>query len=367
MRAGRELSRSRGNVTSWRVAAVLSVAGLLGCTDAGVEELVPAPAPTPAEEPASAPAGRDIEVVLPPADSIDGPTYEALHRRVSHLSASLPDDVGELTVRRPDTAPFVVDLAELAASRGSGLVCLLGADTAATTDTLAERYGGVTFCGLPTELPDVDEDGQLPTTPAARVDLPVADLGQLVGVAAASVASEGDDDPVVGLLLGGDELPPTVFRDGLLRGLVDVEVVEVEGADATPEEAVESLLAADARVIVFDGHAATRDAIAALDGRAAVVAPVAVVDAVAETDAALGYRLRHEVALAAVFASFSSGTLPEVPLLFGSDDEVLELRVGPDRPGLEALLERERAALAQRDDPRAPVPDGPGAGAEGGL
>ena len=345
------------------VAVLLAVFVAVACTSPAEEEVTPTPVPTPVEEPPPAPAGRDIEVVLPPTQLLDDAVAEALRRRVTALRASLPADVGELTVRAPQSEPFVLDLAELAAARGTGLVCLLGADTAGATDTLARRHRAASFCGLPTTLPEPDEEGVRPDTPAVRVELPVAALGEVVGTAAAEVALGADGDAVVGLVLGGDELPGTAFREGLLEGLAGVEVVEVEDGEATPADAVEALLAAGAEVIVLDGHRGAREVVDAIDGRAAVVAPMDVVGTVPDTGVALAYRLQHEVALAAVFDSFSSGTLDEVVVLLGVDDGVLELQVGPDRPGLEAVVERTLAALARRDDPRAPVPEAPGAGA----
>ena len=369
MRAGYQARRAGGTAGVAPAAAALLAlfAMLVGCTGAAEQEPTPLPQPTPVEEPPPAPVGRDLTVVLPPDGLLDDRVHEGLRRRIARLAAGLPPDVGELTVRTPDDAPFVIDLAELAASRGTGLVCLLGPDTAAATDTLASRYGGVRFCGLPTALPEVDDQGQVPDTPGVRVQLPVEALGQLVGQAAGAVAREAGDDPVVGLLLGGDELPTTTFRDGLLRGLAGVEVVEVEDADASPAAAIEALLAADAEVVVLDGHLGAREAIAALDGRVPVVAPVDLIGDVPAPQAALGYRLRHEVALTAVFDSFASGTVEEVPLLLGVGDGVLDLRVGPGRADLEVRLARAQEALASRGDPRAPVPDGPGAGPRGGL
>ena len=366
MQRGRGVSRGPGKGASAGALALVALFVAVACTSPTQEEVTPTPVPTPVEEPPPAPAGRDIEVVLPPTQLLDDAVAEALRRRVTALRAGLPADVGELTVRAPQSAPFVVDLAELAAARGTGLICLLGPDTAGATDTLALRHRGADFCGLPTALPEPDEDGVRADTPAVRVDLPVAALGEVVGAAAAEAALGAADEPVVGLVLGGDELPATAFRDGLLEGLAGIEVVEVEDAEATPVDAVEALLAAGAEVIVLDGHRGAGEVVDAIDGRATVIAPVDVVGTVADADVALTYRLRHEVALAAVFDSFSSGTLDELVVLLGVDDGVLDLQVGPGRPELEAVVERTLGALAQRDDPRAPVPEAPGAGAPRG-
>lgn len=353
--------RRPGRAQLTLLLAAVAVALLLGCTGSGEEDLTPTPVPTPVEEPPPAPSGRDITVVLPPSDQLDDAVAEALHRRLAALSTTLPDGVAGLTIRRPDTRPFVVDLAELAALDGSGLVCLVGPDTAGATDTLARRHRGVRFCGLPTALPQVDEEGALPVPPAVRVELPVAELGRLVGVAAAEVVAAVSDGPVVGLALGGDELPVTALRDGLLRGLAGVEVIEVDDPAATPDAVVDTLLAAGADVIVLDGHRGAGAVAAAVGDRAVLIGPVDVVDA-ADPGVALAYRLRHEVALATVFDSFATGTLGEVPVLLGVADDVLDLRIGAAWPELAPVLERERRALVQRDDPRAPVPDGPGPG-----
>lgn len=350
-------------VTLLLVAAAL----LVGCTADGEEDLAPTPGPTPVEEPPPAPSGRDVVVVLPPADRLDDAVAEALHQRVAALASGLPEGVGELTIRRPDSPPFVVDLAELAALDGRGLICLVGSDTAAATDTLARRHRGVRVCGLPTELPQVDEDGELTTPPAVRVELPVTELGQLVGVAAATAAARVGDDAVVGLALGGDELPSTAFRDGLLRGLAGVEVIEAEDPAAPPAAVAETLLSAGADVIVLDGHRGAGEVAAGVGERAVLVGPVEVVDPDGAPNIALAYRLRHEVALATVFDSFAAGTLGEVPVLLGVADDVLDLRVGTAWPALGPVLERERTALAQGDDPASPVPIGPGADAPADL
>lgn len=353
-------------------AALLLTVGVLlwllaGCTSDGQEEITPAPVPTPVEERPSLPSGRDIVVVLPPGEGLDDAVLAGLDRRVAELGSRLPDGVGGLTVRRPDSSPFVVDLAELAALRGSGLVCVVGPDTAGPTDTLARRHRGVRFCALPTTLPEAAEEGGLTTTPAVRVELPVTELGQLVGTAAAEVAAAREDRTVVGLALEGDELPAAEFRDGLLRGLAGVQVVEVEDPEASPTSVADALVAAGAGVVVLDGHRDAAAVAAAIGDRAVLIGPVDMVDTDDDPSVALGYRLRHEVGLAAVFDSFASGNLGEVPILLGVGDDVLELRVGSGWSELAPVLERERTALAQRDDPRAPVPDGRGAGATAGL
>lgn len=353
------------------LSGLLAAVALLACTPSEPEEITPSPLPTPAEEDAAPPAVRDIEVVLPADTQLDPAVLAGLRRRIAALGDALPEGVGELTVRQPDAGPFVTDLAELAVARGAGLVCLVGADTAAAADTLAARHRGTQVCALPSMLPPAAEGGGLEPTPAVRVELPVAALGQLVGVAAASaatdLAAQATDaetvTPVVGLVLGGDELPRAVFRDGLLAGLVGVEVVEPEDAQAPAEAALAAVLAAGAQVVVLDGGPGAVLAAAAVGDSAAVIGPVDVVDGVDGDDAieaVLAYRLRSEAGVAAVMESFASGTLEEIPILLGVGDGALDLQVAPGWPDVAAVVERRAAELAAGEDPRSPLPPGPG-------
>lgn len=354
-----------------RLSGLVAMGLLFACTSSEPEEITPSPVPSPVEEDAAPPAVRGIEVVLPAAAQLDPAVLAGLHRRITALGATLPDGVSELTVRQPDAAPFVTDLAELAAARGAGLVCLLGADTAADADTLAARHRGTKVCALPSVLPPPAEGGGLEPTPAVRVELPVDALGQLVGAAAATAATAATDlagqardaqaaAPVVGLVLGGDELPGAVFRDGLLAGLVGVEVVESDDAQAPAEAALEAVLAAGAQVVVFDGGPGAAQAAAAVGDRAAVVGPVDAVAFDSAVEVVLTYRLRSEVGVQAVIESFASGTLQEAPILLGVGDGALDLEVDPAWPDVAAVVERRAAELAAGEDPRSPLPPGQG-------
>ena len=355
------------------LSGLVAAVALLACTPSEPEEITPSPLPTPAEEDAAPPAVRDIEVVLPADTQLDPAVLAGLRRRIAALGDALPEGVGELTVRQPDAGPFVTDLAELAVARGAGLVCLVGADTAAAADTLAARHRGTQVCALPSMLPPAAEGGGLEPTPAVRVELPVAALGQLVGVAAATdLAAQATDaetvTPVVGLVLGGDELPRAVFRDGLLAGLVGVEVVEPEDAQAPAEAALAAVLAAGAQVVVLDGGPGAVLAAAAVGDSAAVIGPVDVVDGVDGDDAieaVLAYRLRSEAGVAAVMESFASGTLEEIPILLGVGDGALDLQVAPGWPDVAAVVERRAAELAAGEDPRSPLPPGLGTAGAG--
>ena len=362
---------------------------VVACTSG--DDVPPITAPTPpVEEPAgTTAAGRDVELVLPPRTALDPNVAERLSDRLGSLSEALPDGVDALRVRNPEEPAFVPDLLELAAARGAALACVLGPDVASIADRTAVRHGATTACALPATLPELDGEGDFQPTPAVRVDVPVTELGILIGTAArtaaltavARTAPDGDDPdgdardpdaegpatdepaapaaevPRVGLLLLGDELPANRLREGMLTGLGGVEVVEAEDADATPLEALEAVLAAGAQVVIVDGGPGAAEVVAATEGRSAIVAPVDVLAEPPPDGAVLGYRLRWEQVVRVLLDSFAGAGQLEAPVLLGVGDDVLELEVGSGHPEVLEALEDAQAQLAIRDDPRAPLVD----------
>jgi hypothetical protein len=370
------------------VLAAGVVAVLLGaCTPEPPAPPVSAPTP-PVEEPAgAAAAGRDVELVLPPRTALDPNVIDGMSDRFRSLSEDLPDGVDSLAVRLPEEPAFVPDLLELVATRGAGLVCVLGVDVESVADRTAVRHGASTVCALPAALPELDGEGGFEPTPAVRVDVPVTELGILVGTAARAAAlaavsqeeadtaaddEDGIDDvdpddgepgppivprPRVGLVLLGDELPTDRLREGLLTGLAEVEVVAAEDPDATPQEAVETVLAAGAQVVIVDGGPGAAEVVAASSGRAALLAPVDVLAGADVTGAVLGYRLRWEQVVRVLLDSFAGAGQLRAPVLLGLGDEVLQLEVGLEHGEVLTAIEDVRSQLAARDDPRAPLVD----------
>ncbi len=354
------------------------VLGLASCTSDGADEApLTADAP-PIEEPAAAPARRTVEIVIPARPTLAPPVAEGLEARVGALAATLPEGVDSLVVRSPDDAAFVPDLLELAAAEGAGLVCAIGPRVAGQADRTADRHGATRVCAMPVAPPVLDDEGAIEPTPAVRVDVPVEELGFLVGIAAQTAARaavaeaaatdqgarpepSGLDDPPpparVGLLLGGDELPGERFRDGLRAGLGQVEVIRPTTADVPPVDALEELLAAGAQVVVLDGGPGAEQVAAALDGRAEVVGPVDLWGGDPPAEVALAYRLRWEAVVAVVLDGFAGPGELAGPVLLGDEDGVFELAAGPGNAAVLAAVDAARAELAIRDDPRAPLPD----------
>lgn len=366
-------TRPPGRLRGATLAVVpLVLLSLVGCTAGdGDDELQP-PEPPPVEDTAGPPSGRDVVVVLPAATSLDPRVLDGVAGRVAALAGDLPEQVGALRVRRPDTTPFVGDLLELAAARDAQLVCALGAGTQELADTVARRHGWTTVCSLPAAVPEEPAD-DTPPPPAVRVDAPIHALGVVVGTAARTAAlarvsravdadddgeTDGDDaaapgPPLVGLVLRGDELDTDRFRAGLLEGLGDVEAIEVASADADPADAVAAVVTAGAEVVVLDGGAGASEALAAVPAGFGVIVPT---DLAPSPEAAtadgpalvLAYRMRWEDLLAQVVARTVDGTL--VSWRTGASEGVLELRPGPGVPGLELALEVVLRSLQAEED-----------------
>jgi hypothetical protein len=356
----------------------VGVLALASCTSGGADDApLTADAP-PIEEPITAPVRRTVEIVLPARPTLAPPVAEGLEARLSSLVAALPDGVDSLQVRSPADAAFVPDLLELAAARGAGLVCAIGPEVTKDADRTAERHGATTVCATPVAPAVADEEGTIEPTPAVRVDVPVEELGFLVGIAAqaavraavldaAAAADQGGGPeapdpadpppPRVGLLLGGDDLPSGRFRAGLLRGLGQIQVIEAATSAGPALQALEEVLSAGAQVVVVDGGPGAEEIVAALDGRAEVVGPIDLWGDDLPAEVALAYRLRWETVVAEVLERFAGPEDLSGPVLLGDEDGVLELVAGPGRAAILAAVDAARAELAIRDDPEAPLPD----------
>jgi len=375
-RAGRP---ARGRVVPLTAAVLIAVFGAVACTSSATDDAPLTAEAPPLEEPVAAPAGRDVEIVLPARATLAPPVAAGLEERLGALTGTLPEGVDSLSVRVPDEAVFVPDLLELAAAEGTGLVCAIGPEVVPEADRTAIRHAGTRVCAMPGEGPTSGEEATDEPTPAVRVDVPVEELGELVGTAAATAArvaadaaaaadddatdgadgeeaegSEPEDPPAVtpriGLLLTGDELPSARFRTGLLRGLGAVESVE-PASDLPPLEALEEVLSAGVQVVVVDGGAGAGPIVAELDGRAGIVGPADLWGDDLPAGVVLAYRLRWDAVLSAVLERFAGeGEFPaSVPL--GIADGALELRPGPEQAATQAAVDAVRTELAERDEP----------------
>lgn len=357
------------------------VLAMVSCTSGPADDAPLTVEAPPIEEPVAAPTGQAVELVLPPRSTLAPAVADGLERRLRALAGALPEGIDALSVRSPDDAVFVPDLLELAAARGAGLVCAIGPEVADAADRTAVRHGETRLCAMPVGVPSPDEEGTVEPTPAVRIDVPVEDLGVLVGTAArtavraavaADAARAADEDaeeegsdldappaptPRVGLLLDGDELPGPRFRAGLLQGLGPVQVVEPTSPDTPPAEGLEEVLAAGAQVVVVDGGAGAAQIIAELDGRAGVVGPVDLWGDTLPAGVVLGYRLRWDIVVSVVLDRFAGADELREPVLLGDEDGVLELRGGPGQAATMAAVDAARAELTSRDDPPAPPPD----------
>lgn len=402
---------------------VLTLALLAGCTDDAADEL-PAPDPPPAEESAGPPTGRDVAVVLPAATEVEPAVLDGLATRLAVLADDLPDEVGELRIRRPDGPAFVADLLELAASRQAQLACVLGPETTGLADTVARRHGATTVCSLPAE-PSADPAADA-TRSALRVEAPVFELGVLVGTAArfealarapepaptpeepeadeadeadgadeaddagedagddADAAGDADDGadepaddadgdeaaaapeppppPVVGLVLGGDALDVEAFRAGLLEGLAQIEAIEVAASDAEPADALAAVLAAGAEVVVFDASRGAAAALAAVPPSVGVLVPVDLAPAADAADDAPSLVLAYRLRWEVLVAEVVDQVVAGEPVAarLAGTADLLDLRPGPSVGGLEAALLEVLEELVAGGD------DGPIPGARAG-
>lgn len=364
----------RGHLGVDAVAAAALVLLAVACT-AEPGDTGPVPVtPPPVEEAPANPAGRDVEVVLPARSTLDAGLARALEARLAAVDDDRPAGVDRVTVRIPDTVPFVADLLEFAAARRAGMVCAFGPSVAAPADTVARRHGATTVCAAPRSWEEPGEDGTPPAAPSVAVDLPVTELGVLVGTAArtaavtvataaaaaaaAETAAEEEGaptsssrpsariDPRVGLLLAGDDLPAEAFRTGLVAGLDGVRVLEVEDPEVDRLEALASLLAAGAHVVVVDGGPGAAEILAAVGDGVAVIAPVDLWPEGLPDGAVLGYRIAWEVVLGELLERFAADGGLGAPVRFGLADEVVVTTVGPGWPGVAGAVAAASEQLA---------------------
>jgi hypothetical protein len=196
------------------------------------------------------------------------------------------------------------------------LVCAIGPEVAEDADRTAERHGATTVCATPVAPPVADEEGAIEPTPAVRVDVPVEELGFLVGIAAQTAARAAVLDAAAAADQGGGpegRAPPTRRRPRASACCWAATSCPAAGSapgccwgsgrsrssrqatSAVPGlEALEEVLTAGAQVVVVDGGPGAEEIVAALDGRAEVVGPIDLWGDDLPAEVALAYRLRWE-------------------------------------------------------------------------
>lgn len=332
------------------------------CTDGGstTVETPETPAPVPAPAPAAR-IGARVGVVLPPTSELDAAAVASIDTQLARLSESTDETVIDLRGYAAADPRFVEDVALWLSEQDAAMVCVLGDRAEEVTVALARSYRGLRFCALPTGPPSPDEAGAIPATDrVARVDLRVEELGHLVGVAARTQAGDG----VVGLVLGGDELPDDRFRGGLLAGLAGVEVVGIDAPSAqaaTLADRAEAVLAVGADVVVIDGGVGASEAVAVIGDRAELIAPSAVLVDAAAVDVALRWSVRWDRALAGPLNALAGGPNLAPHTSVGLDQDVFEVTVGAGASEFVATaLEVTTAGLRDRTiDPSVPSPPVP--------
>jgi hypothetical protein len=306
----------RGLVRSTAIGLALVLVGVTACTGGQDEPEVPVLAPAVEETSPTAGAGPGVGVVLPPADAVDPVTAAAFAADLRRLEQELGRSAGPVQVFQPEDAGFVADMVALAVGRGTGLTCLLGAGSASILVPHAQRHPELGFCAAPS-----DPGGDLPDN-VVSIELRAEELGAVVGAAARGVAGDGP----VGLILGGPELSTERFRSGLLAALDGTEVVEPGG---DPEDAVGTILAAGAEVVVVDGGAGARAAIDRAAGEAAVIGPARLLASGDVAAAAvLSWHVRWDRVLLPTVQRRVDPDLPAVPSL-GFAEQAFELTAGP--------------------------------------
>jgi basic membrane lipoprotein Med (substrate-binding protein (PBP1-ABC) superfamily) len=339
---------------------VLTVASS-ACSDGGTTTVeTPEAAPVPVPDP-TAPVAARVGVVLPPTSELDAAALASIDDHLARLSESTDDTVLELRGYAATDPRFVEDVALWLSEQGAAMVCVLGDRAEEVMATLARSYRGLRFCALPVEPPPPDVAGATPASDrVARVDLRVEELGHLVGVAARAQAGDG----VVGLVLGGDELPEDRFRVGLLAGLAGAEVVEVDVPNdeaATLSERAETVLTAGAEVVVVDGGVGASEAVSLIGDRAEVIGPSTVLADAAPTDVALRWGVRWDTAMAGPLNALAGGPELAFHTSVGLNEDVFEVAVGAGATEpVSAALEVATAGLRDRTiDPSVPSPPAP--------
>ncbi|MCC5948328.1 MAG: hypothetical protein JJT89_07705 [Nitriliruptoraceae bacterium] len=270
--------RSPGSLCRASIGPILIAMALAACTtqeppppdEDGVEEEDDDADATPASV-------REVVVILPPGDALDPATVTHWRDQVD-AATDLLSGVDDVRAVVPDDARFVEDLLRSFAERRPDVLCVVDPVDEAALQRLAERYPDVGVCALGGAAPIADED-DADEDLVRRTVLRFEEVGYVVG---AVLRERAGLDATVGLVLGDAGPRAGAFRDGLLAGIGDLEVIEADvpaGEDVSLVERLEAVLAAGASHVVFDPADGATDAVAAVDGRARLYAPAEILAA----------------------------------------------------------------------------------------
>lgn len=181
-------------------------------------------------------------MVLPASDAWHPAMIEAMRRDLDVVRITGREQIHDLRGHAPDADLFVADVLGYLATRNLDLTCALTTSSSSVVRQLHADQPDRKFCALVTS--------ELTTQEAPGFDLMVlktAELGHVVGAAAAAASSEA-----VGYVLAPHDLERGRFRDGLVAG-ASLGTVVTTDAEADGVEAVNALLSAGADVVVIGG------------------------------------------------------------------------------------------------------------------
>ncbi len=220
--------------------ALLVVAGCVSDDPEPVDQ----PPETTDAEPAPAVQEAFVEVILPPRDAFAPGMLDGMARDVQLVATVTRADVRSIRSTVPDRDVFVADLVHHLASGRAALTCAL---TSGASGAVREAHANLPqkrFCTLMTSEPASDAREGIDV-----VVLRTAELGHLVGAAAAAAA--GDDE--VAVFLAPHDLEQGRFADGLRAGLSGhAEISPDPEADPVTEAA--RMVDEGARVVVVGAH-----------------------------------------------------------------------------------------------------------------
>ena len=247
------------------------------------QEMAEAEAP----EATPAPSGLAVGVVLPAVPRLDG-RDAPYGLDVDALERELAPEVRRIRSHVPEDPTFVHDLVLAMSERGIDIICAFGGEGVEAVLAAMELHPELRYCAAPVADPASLPDG------VDGIEVRGRELGYVVGVAARAAAR----DAPVGLLLGDDPSHLPGFREGVLVGLADAEVVMPSGEARDTAGAAEELLAVGVDVIVAAGPRAAV-AVEAVAGRARLLAPEPALDGTGTQDPSvvMSWRLRWEAAV----------------------------------------------------------------------
>lgn len=343
------VARARGVAALALLTALLAVTS--GCTSSDDGDAEPAAmVPTPEDEGSTSPtpAGLRVAVLLPDDASADAAVRNQIAADVRRLDATRGPEIAEVTPIRPQAEAFVADLAWTLAERETDLICLVGRSQRSLLKELATLNPHLAFCGAPLATTADVPDTVQPL--AVRSE----ELGHVVGLAAASAAS----DARIGVVLGV-QAQHRAFRDGLLAAVAghDTIVVAVDdGLDALT--AVEQVLAEDVEVVVIGDVPGAGDAVSIAAEQALVLSPDALLRGIDPERSVLHWRVDWEVILRRALDRLT-GEADAAAVSFGFADGVFTVSTGDAASAaVRARVDRAVTALVAGEiDPLEPPAD----------